>query len=90
MVQVIRRKKPSKKQVVIVEKKKQPIITTKHQKPVSKNQEISKEDIEVPGNMEVTLKISELPEAVTIGCNTKKLHFISFNDLSAFFSPERA
>jgi len=24
------------------------------------------------------------------GCNTKKLHFISFNDLSAFLSPERA
>ena len=66
MAQVIRRKKPSKKQVVIVEKKRQPIITTKHQKPVSKNQEISKEDIEVPGNMEVTLKISELPEAIIV------------------------
>ena len=66
MVQVIRRKKPSKKQVVIVEKKKQPIITIKHQKPVSKNQKISEEAIEVSGNMEVTLKISQLPEVVTI------------------------
>ena len=47
MVQVIRRKKPSKKQVIIVEKKRQPIINTKHQKSVSKNQEISKEAIEV-------------------------------------------
>ena len=61
MYQVIR-KRPSKKQVVIVEKKKQPIITTKHKK----NQEISEEDIEVSGNMEVTLKISELSEAVIV------------------------
>ena len=66
MAQVIRRKKLSKKQVVIVEKKKQPIITTKHKKSVSKNQEISEKDTDVPGNMEITLKISELPEAVTI------------------------
>ena len=43
MVQVIRRKNPSKKQVVVVEKKKQPIITTKYQKSVSKNQKISEE-----------------------------------------------
>ena len=66
MDQVIRKKRPSKKQVVIVEKKKPPIITTKNQKPVLKKQEINEEAIEVSGNMEVTLKISQLPETVIV------------------------
>ena len=66
MVQVIRKKRPSKKQVVIIEKKKQPVINTKHQKPMFKKQKVSEKDIEVPGNMEVILKISQLPETIVV------------------------